>query len=159
MTAVIVALLLAGNESLVIPGELAVTFKDVALFCDAQSHCSIQAVTRARVDELNARIGATVLSTIPGTQTYLMGLPRGMSLDEGIAFYKASGLILGVARNYRGTLSKQWSCPRRGQGHSFWLPCSSSPSTAVRPTAPVSAASNCEAAVRRSAKRGGSARG
>lgn len=105
MTAVIVALLLAGNESLVMPGELAVTFKDVARFCDAQGHCSIQAVTRARVDELNARIGATVLSTIPGTQTYLMGLPRGMSLDEGIAFYKASGLILGVARNYRGTLS------------------------------------------------------
>jgi hypothetical protein len=118
MTAVIVALLLAGNESPVLPGELVVTFKDVARFCDAQSHCSLQAITRARVDELNARIGATVLSNMSGTQHYLMGLPTGMSLDEGIAFYKASRLILGVSRNYRGTLSKQWSCPRRRQGHS-----------------------------------------
>jgi hypothetical protein len=112
MTAVILALLLAGNESPVMPGELVVTFKDMAQFCDAQSHCSVQPVTRAKVDELNARIGATVLSTMPGTQTYLMGIPRGMSLDEGIAFYKASGLILGVSRNYRGTFSTRPSLKR-----------------------------------------------
>jgi hypothetical protein len=104
MTAVILALLLAGNESTVIPGELVVTFKDMAQFCDAQDHCSMQPVSRARVDELNARVDARVLSTMPGTQTYLMGLPKGMSLDEGIAFYRASGLILGIARNYRGEL-------------------------------------------------------
>lgn len=101
-----------------IPCELAVTFKSTAEFCDptptttcdqsvppvctttSQIICSEQPVTRARVDALNAQIGATVLNTMPGTQNYLIHVPCTMSLDDGIAFYMASGLVEGAARNW-----------------------------------------------------------